>query len=442
MSGEEFLLKWNDHHNSFFSIMQDLCSSEVLTDVTLACGGQVFEAHKIMLCVCSSFFRSILTRRPDKQPIVFLKDIHPKHLEQLLQYMYHGEINVLQEDLAPLVEAARCLQVKGLSDAPSNSQTQSQPPRIPRTNNTGGPPPMKKVRPLANISNNHKRKAESPTLPLKSQNIVKAKEESLDAWNAHNEEPELSQASSDYDGHSDIYQDQDGAPIHEEDHIMIPGSQNIDYHQGVAGVEGALGVPKSSPTAFAADGSLLQHPVFTSKTTIDDHKLRYRCDICGKGFVTPSKLQRHSYSHSGLRPFHCSFCGKSFSQSANLKTHVRNTHPELLIDMSNAANAGVANSSEANLPPMPSLSLMNLAPIDRSLLENMPKIELFAGRNVDSPTTESGSAISTRVQSPPSVDDSNGGRASSIPDSHNTGDDSNSNDLSGQREDFDDGKTA
>ena len=103
--GEEFLLKWNDHHNSFFSIMQDLCSTETLTDVTLACGGRLFETHKIMLCVCSSFFRSILTRptradRANQHPIVFLKDIQPKHLEQLLQYMYNGEINVLQVSIS------------------------------------------------------------------------------------------------------------------------------------------------------------------------------------------------------------------------------------------------------------------------------------------------------------------------------------------------------
>ena len=49
---------------------------------------------------------------------------------------------------------------------------------------------------------------------------------------------------------------------------------------------------------------------------------------CGKAFVTPSKLLRHIYSHSGIRPFMCNVCGKSFSQSANLKTHVKNTHPE------------------------------------------------------------------------------------------------------------------
>ena len=58
--------------------------------------GQVFETHKLMLCACSTFFRSILTKRPDRHPIVFLKDVDPKQLEQLLQYMYqvsaHQEI--------------------------------------------------------------------------------------------------------------------------------------------------------------------------------------------------------------------------------------------------------------------------------------------------------------------------------------------------------------
>jgi hypothetical protein len=37
---EEFRLKWNDHQNSFFAIMKDLFSTDMLTDVTLACGGQ------------------------------------------------------------------------------------------------------------------------------------------------------------------------------------------------------------------------------------------------------------------------------------------------------------------------------------------------------------------------------------------------------------------
>jgi len=116
MSEEEFLLKWNDHHASFFNIVEDLCRTEQLCDVTLACGGQVFETHKLILSVCSPYFRTLLNRY-DKHPIVYLKDVNPKHLEQLLSYMYRGEINVLQNDLGPLIETARGLQIKGLADA-------------------------------------------------------------------------------------------------------------------------------------------------------------------------------------------------------------------------------------------------------------------------------------------------------------------------------------
>jgi len=59
-----------------------------------------------------------------------------------------------------------------------------------------------------------------------------------------------------------------------------------------------------------------------------DKPSRYTCLECGKVFVTPSKLRRHRFTHSGLRPFQCNVCGKSYSQSANLKTHVRKSHPE------------------------------------------------------------------------------------------------------------------
>ena len=34
MGDEEFLLKWNDHHNSFFGVLQELVANETLTDVT------------------------------------------------------------------------------------------------------------------------------------------------------------------------------------------------------------------------------------------------------------------------------------------------------------------------------------------------------------------------------------------------------------------------
>ena len=63
----------------------------------------------------------------------------------------------------------------------------------------------------------------------------------------------------------------------------------------------------------------------------DNDLLPCKCGECYKSFITPSKLQRHSLSHSGLQPYQCNICAKTFSQSANLKTHIKNTHSEDLI---------------------------------------------------------------------------------------------------------------
>jgi len=56
-------------------------------------------------------FSSIL----DKHPIIVLKDIKGEVFEALLKYMYLGEVNVVQDRLSDLINAAECLKIKGLA---------------------------------------------------------------------------------------------------------------------------------------------------------------------------------------------------------------------------------------------------------------------------------------------------------------------------------------
>jgi len=123
---DEFLLKWHDHHQSFFLLVEELVMREQLTDVTLACGDanshQLLSAHSLMLSVCSPYFRTLLSenRHKEKHHIIHLHGVSSRHMHQLLLYMYRGEISISQEDLGPLIETARCLQIKGLSMATPN----------------------------------------------------------------------------------------------------------------------------------------------------------------------------------------------------------------------------------------------------------------------------------------------------------------------------------
>ncbi|XP_032357230.1 zinc finger protein 271 [Etheostoma spectabile] len=78
--------------------------------------------------------------------------------------------------------------------------------------------------------------------------------------------------------------------------------------------------------SFESNNNLKQHICSTNvqpKMTESAHK--YRCDICFKHFVSPSKLKRHYLIHTGQRPFRCDICGKTFRQSSHVTTH-RLTH--------------------------------------------------------------------------------------------------------------------
>merc|ERR1739838_279867 len=74
------------------------------------------------MSTCSDYFEEMFERTNCKHPVIVLKDIRHEDLEALLNYMYVGEVNVLQNELAGLIKAAECLQIKGLAvpdEAPS-----------------------------------------------------------------------------------------------------------------------------------------------------------------------------------------------------------------------------------------------------------------------------------------------------------------------------------
>ena len=56
---------------------------------------------------------------------------------------------------------------------------------------------------------------------------------------------------------------------------------------------------------------------------VDDEKLRYCCEQCGKRFKYRCRLKWHLRVHSGLKLFGCDICNKAFSQKGHLKQHLK-----------------------------------------------------------------------------------------------------------------------
>lgn len=88
-------------------------------------------AKSVWLMYCYSFFsplrtaslQTILSQQYDKHPIFILKDVKFQELRAMMDYMYRGEVNISQDQLAALLKAAESLQIKGLSDNRSSSSS-------------------------------------------------------------------------------------------------------------------------------------------------------------------------------------------------------------------------------------------------------------------------------------------------------------------------------
>ncbi|XP_077516207.1 uncharacterized protein LOC144126121 [Amblyomma americanum] len=121
MGSQQFCLKWKSHYSNLLSALDQLLFSESFTDVTLACEGLSLKAHRAMLSACSPFFQTIFAENQCQHPIVILKDFKFSELRAIVDFMYHGEVNVSREQLSSLLKAAEALQVKGLTDLTSDT---------------------------------------------------------------------------------------------------------------------------------------------------------------------------------------------------------------------------------------------------------------------------------------------------------------------------------
>jgi len=135
MSAEKFCLRWNDFEANISTAFRELREDKDFFDVTLACDDDQLQAHKVILSACSPFFRTVLKRNKHEHPLLYLKGVKYIDLVAVLNFMYHGEVNVAQEELNSFLAVAEELKVKGLTQngsEKSSGRTDAMPSNKPR----------------------------------------------------------------------------------------------------------------------------------------------------------------------------------------------------------------------------------------------------------------------------------------------------------------------
>jgi len=115
---EKFCLKWNDFHENIGTTFSGLRDVQDFSDVTLACeDNQFIETHRIVLSASSPFFLNLLQRSKHQHPLIYLRGVKAQDLASILDFIYHGQAQVYQEDLQAFIGLAKELRIKGLQEA-------------------------------------------------------------------------------------------------------------------------------------------------------------------------------------------------------------------------------------------------------------------------------------------------------------------------------------
>ena len=124
---EKYCLKWNDFKEIITGSLSLLKKEEDFFDVTLVSEDQTqIKAHKVVLSACSPFFKSILKNNPHQHPLLYLGGISSNDLQLVTDYIYHGEVQVRQNDIDRFLEIAQKLKVSGLNQDGNDQKFESK----------------------------------------------------------------------------------------------------------------------------------------------------------------------------------------------------------------------------------------------------------------------------------------------------------------------------
>ena len=99
------------------------------------------------------------------------------------------------------------------------------------------------------------------------------------------------------------------------------GRKEDSFTEGLGFVAPELSLSRSLPASGVSwEAELQKHAA--------GHRRRraHECLLCGKSFVSRSKLDVHGYVHTGERPFSCTVCPRRFSHPSNLRRHQKLMH--------------------------------------------------------------------------------------------------------------------
>ncbi|XP_074748141.1 kelch-like protein 10 [Strix uralensis] len=112
---------WSSHVEWYVSplssrVFSELCQEGKLCDVIISVGGVEFQAHKVILCSCSHYFRVLFTSSwSDEEKRVYkIPGISPEMMRLVIEYAYSGTVPITADSVEGLLVAADQFNIMGI----------------------------------------------------------------------------------------------------------------------------------------------------------------------------------------------------------------------------------------------------------------------------------------------------------------------------------------
>jgi len=129
MSEKKFDVYWNSYTDHLREMLQQMRSSEELTDVTLICDDKKqIKAHKNILGASSSKFKTIVNELPIANSVIYLRGINYEEMEAILEYIYLGAVTIQENKIEEFLETAKNLDLKEIGNRIEEQPFSTSPP--------------------------------------------------------------------------------------------------------------------------------------------------------------------------------------------------------------------------------------------------------------------------------------------------------------------------
>ncbi|XP_065335892.1 zinc finger and BTB domain-containing protein 14-like isoform X4 [Cloeon dipterum] len=373
MASQQYSLRWNNYVRHMTSAFESLRSDKDLIDVTLSCEGKKIPAHKMLLSACSSYFKDLFKENPCQHPVIIFRNVTFVDLVALVDFMYNGEVNVEQEQLASFLNTAELLQVQGLTNSSKDQEkfrkTAKEDDRVPgsssqfdedgeerTTTPTRTGPPAAKKRKWQSPS-----RTESPAALLESQTaqVSSGGDEDLQTI----DQVPLKTETPEYDDEDDVQAESGGEDTTDEQDIVqkiqksdqlvltsnrnrtsnnehsLFGNNSMDMDSGDMS---SFGMAGPSNESMGQDGmqETVDYPgvlidmaakMFSPRPEFEPRIVplvdgTYSCSLCNRTYISKMLCKSHLAYHLGKTM--CHICDKVLSSMLNLRRHINNLHGE------------------------------------------------------------------------------------------------------------------